>query len=207
MQKFKRYKDNLYKQKRRYLFLLLISLIGMFIGIIYFFYLSKANKEIVFEQLRNVFKMIEENTIDYNSSLFNGICSNLITCFLVWVLGVSIVGIPFILLFLFYKAFVIGLSISSIISCYGIKGIFGAILYIFPHKILFLVVDILLVFYAVGFSVKLIKYLFFKININFKDVFHKYLKILGISCFSLIFLSIYECYIATFILKLFTFLI
>lgn len=206
MKKIKRYKDNLYKQKKRYLFLISIVLIGIVLGMIYFMYLSKSNKALVFDHLNDFFLTIKQNEIDYNSSLFNGLCSNLCMCLLIWILGISIVGIPFILAFLFYKAFVIGLSICSIISCYGFKGIFGAILYVFPHKFLFLIVDVLLVFYAISFSIKLIKYLFFKVNINFKDVFRKYVKILIITMIANFVFSIYECYIVTFILRLFIFL-
>lgn len=206
MKKIKRYKDNLYKQKKRYLFLISIVLIGIVLGMIYFMYLSKSNKALVFDHLNDFFLTIKQNEIDYNSSLFNGLCSNLCMCLLIWILGISIVGIPFILAFLFYKAFVIGLSICSIISCYGFKGILGAILYVFPHKFLFLIVDVLLVFYAISFSIKLIKYLFFKVNINFKDVFRKYVKILIITMIANFVFSIYECYIVTFILRLFIFL-
>lgn len=207
MKKIKRYKDNLYRQKRRYLFLFLVVLIGVISGIIYFLYLSKDNKTLVFEHLKDLFATIKSNKVDYNTSLFNGLCSNLLSCVLVWVFGVSIVGIPFVLAFLFYKAFVIGLSMASIVSCYGFKGILGAILYVFPHKILFMIIDILLVFYAVSFSIKLIRYLFFKVNVNFKEVFRKYLKILLISIVAMILISVYECYIVTFILRLFTLLI
>lgn len=205
MKKIKRYKDNLYKQKKRYLFLLIITIIGIILGMIYFLYLSKSNKTLVFDHLNDFFLTIKENKINYNSSLFNGLCTNLSMCLLIWILGISIVGIPFILAFLFYKAFVIGLSVCSIVSCYGIKGILGAILYVFPHKFLFLIVDILLVFYAISFSTKLIKYLFFKININFKEVFRKYVKILIISLIANLVFSIYECYVVVFILRLFTF--
>lgn len=205
MKKIKRYKDNLYKQKKRYLFLFFITLIGIALGMVYYIYLSKSNKALVSEHLQDFFAIIKDNKIDYNNSLFNGLCSNLLMCLLIWILGISIVGIPFVLTFLFYKSFVVGLSVCSIISCYGLKGLLGAILYVFPHKFLFLIVDILLVFYAISFSIKLIKYLFFKININFKEVFRKYVKILAISLIANFIFTIYECYIATFILNLFTF--
>lgn len=201
MRKIKAYKDKLYRQKKRYLFLSSIVVVGLITGVVYFLYLSNDNQKLIFAHLETLFETIKNNKIDYSTSIINGIISNLLNCSIIWLLGISIIGIPIVIFILFYHAFVVGLTISSIIGCYKLKGVLVAIIYVFPHKILFLTINVLLVFYSISFSIKLIRYLFFKVNINFKDSFRKYLKILAISLSLFVFLSLYECFVVPFFLK------
>ncbi len=204
----KRTKNNIIKQKKLYLFLIGLVIVGVIAGILFWFVINNEDKLLVTKNLNNFFECIKKgNAINYWGSLFNSLVTGLIYIVLIWLLGISIVGLPIILIIITIKSFIVGFSISSIIASYGLKGILGAFVYTFPHQIIFLLLLILLGFYASSFCFKLFKYLFLKQSINFKDAMRKYFKILLISLIIVLITSLYETFIATYFIKLFTLLI
>lgn len=204
----KKTKNSILKQKKLYLFLIGLMVTGLIAGILFWFVISKEDKLLVTKKLTNFFSCIKEgNSINYGASLLNSVVTSLIYVILIWLLGISIIGLPIILVMMATKSFIVGFSIAGIISSYGLKGIVGAFVYVFPHQIVFLLLLILLGFYASAFCIKLFKYLFLKQMINFKEAMRKYLKILGISCLSVLVISLFETFISTYFIKLFTLLI
>lgn len=198
-------KDKLLLQKRKYLFLLIIMLIGFISGILFLFFISKEDTSLLSKELNTFFSNIKNNELNFTNTLINSISSNMLSLVIIWLLGISIIGIPFILFFLFFKSFVLGFSIISILSNYGFKGILLSISYIFPHQLIYLIIWLLLTYYAFSFSIKLVKILFFKKNINIREYFLKYLKIGGISLVTLIICSLFETYITPHFINLFIF--
>lgn len=200
-------KNSIVNQKKRYVLLIVLTIIGIITGIIFTTILSKIDQNLVNNQLTNFFEQMKSGKINYTNGIINSITSNLLYCFGVWLLGISIIGLPVIIFLLFMKGFITGFSIGSIISLYHWKGIVGAITYIFPHHILSLLLSIVLSFYAISFSSKLFSSLFLKKEINFKEVMHRYLKVLLICSIGFLICSIFEIYVSPFLIRLFTYII
>lgn len=198
-------KDKLLSQKKKYFFLIIIMLAGILSGIVFLFFIGKDDKTLLMKEINTFFTNIKENNLNVVNTLINSITSNLLSISLIWLLGISIIGIPFIIFFLFFKSFVFSFSISSIIAKYGFKGILLALSYIFPHQLIYLVIWLLLSFYALSFSFKLIRLLFFKKNINIRECFLKYLKIGCICIITSIICSLFETYISPHFINLFIF--
>lgn len=204
----KRTKNNIMKQKKLYLFLIGLVLVGVIAGILFWFIISASDKQLVMDNLNNFFECIKKgDEINYWGSFFNSLITGFIYVILIWLLGISIVGLPIILIIMAIKSFIVGFSISSIIATYGFKGTLGAFIYVFPHQIIFLLLLILLGFYSSSFCFKLFKYLFLKQSINFKNAMHKYFKILILSLVMIFLISLFETFISTYFIKLFTLLI
>lgn len=201
-------KNSILRQKKFYVTLMTLMIIGFTAGIIYVFFLKGNDKSLVTNNVSNFFNLVKtSNGVNYSKSLFNSIGINLGYCLLIWLLGISIIGFPIILGVLIFKSFVLGFSIAGIILNYGFKGVLGAILYVFPHQIIMLCVFLLLSFYSLSFCYKLFQNLFLKKNIIFKYGMQKYTKILIISIIVVIINSIYEVFISTYFIKLFTLII
>jgi len=198
-------KDKLVGQKRLYIALIIILLIGILLGFIYPWFLSLDNKELLTTSIESFFNNVQNENIDYGIGLSNSFLSNLSYLLGIWFLGISIIGLPVIGLLLMLKGFFFGFSFSSIISIYQFKGVIGAITYVFPSQVISLVTTVLLTFYATSFSFKLFRYLFLKENLNFKPIMNKYLKILGICFLSFCIVSLMDVYLQPIIMKLFTF--
>ena len=148
-----RLKNSIRNQKKIYLIIIGLAVISLIVGILFLFMLSKENISYIQKNIGEYFSNIgSENSTDL---FLNTFLSNLIYVFVIWVLGLSVVGL------LLFKFFTFGLSISSIISTYGFSGIIKLFINIFPHELLFLITLILVSFYGISFCIKLFNYLFF----------------------------------------------
>ena len=201
-------KNSIIKQKKLYRIIITLMIFGIISGILFIFFISKESKTKALVSIKNFFDLMNTSTgINYGKSLLNTLVNNIGYVLLIWLLGISIIGLPITIVLAFMKSFIVGFSISSIISCYKTKGILGAFLYVFPHQIIILFIYLLLSFYSISFSIKLFKSLFLKQTINFRVVMQKYIKILLISLIGIIIVSLYEVFISTYFIKLFTMLL
>ena len=186
--------------KNKLLFrILIITTISILIGIFYTAILSKTDKDLLEKSLKTFFKDL--NKLDYLKAFIKCLSSNLFYIILLWLLGISIIGIPFIIIILILKSFILGFSISSILYIYKLKGILICLIYIIPLSINLFII-IYLSYYSINFSKKLNGLLFSKKNINFNYIMKRYFKILLFSIIGILISSILEIYIIPYFLKL-----
>ena len=198
MKKIRFISKNSNNQKKLYLLLIGLAILAILIGCYFIFIISKDNKEFIKDNLISYF----DNTNSSMELFFKTLFNYFIYIIIIWILGISIIGIPIVLFMYLFKSFILGFSISSIIYSFGLKGSLISLIDIFPHKILFLIILLLMTFYSLSFSIKLIKYLFLKKPINFKEAFNKYFRVLIISLSATIFVALYEVFIETLLIKL-----
>ena len=196
----------LQKNKYKYIFLITIIIIGLISGITFSNIISYEDHQEISEILQNYFQNIKNNeNINYLNNFLNILKVNFLYLILIWIFGLSIIGIilnPFIL---YLKSFIVGFSLGIIISIYGFLGILGGILYIFPHLLINLLVYCLMSFYGIKLSIKIFKALFQKKQFNFNILMKKYLKILSFTSIILLISTIYETFLADLVMKIFTF--
>lgn len=185
-------------QKKLYLLLIGLAVISFIVGCLFIFVISKENNSFIKENLTNYFSNIKPSFSLFFKTLFN----YFIYVIIIWILGISIIGIPIIIFMYLFKSFLLGFSLSSIMNSFGFKGILISLFDLFPHKISFLIVLLLVTFYSISFSIKLIKHLFFKKPINFRESMNKYFKILIISLSCSLIISIYEVFISLYLINL-----
>ena len=169
--------NKLEEQKKIYIFLIIIMLIGLIGGIIYAVILNKSDHNLVTTSLDSFFTSIKNNDIDYKNALINSLIGNIAFVTFIFLLGISIIGIPLIIMSLAISSFIFGFSLSSIIYTYHLNGILRAITYLFPHQIITLLMSLFLGFYALYFGIKLFKYLFRGVDINLRSSMKRYLQV------------------------------
>lgn len=196
------------KYKYKYLFLITICILGFISGIIFSNILSYSDFKDVSSIIKDYFLNLKDNVdINYLSNFINYLSVNSLYLILLFIFGLSIIGIvlnPFIL---YFKSMVLGFSVGVIIAIYGFAGIPLAIFYIFPHQILNMIIYILMSFYGMNLAIRLFKSLFLRKSSNYTEFMRKYLKVLGLSFIVLIISALYETFLADLVMKLFTFLI
>lgn len=196
-------KKSITNQKKKYLFLSVIMLVGIISGILFIFFISKEDKSLVKQELEIFFSNIQNKELNYLSSFINSILSNFLYLFFIWLLGISIIGIPVVIFLLFFKGFIFGFSFSSIIINYGIRGVFLSIVYQFPHNLLSLIIFLLMGFYAINFSIRLFRVLFLKENINLTLYFKRYNQIALFCIIGIFISSLLEVFLAPFLMNFF----
>ena len=195
--------SNIDSQKKKYIFLLGLVIVGIIFGIVFSLIISKSDKVVVDNNVIDFFSNIKNNNINYSGALKESLLSNILYLSITWLLGMSIIGLPIVIFILFMRGFILGFSIGSIIRIYKFKGTLAAFLYIFPHNIIMIIISILLSFYAINFSLKLFRFLFFHNNINFKSVMGKYFKTMIFCLIGYVICSLIEVFISPYILNIF----
>ena len=201
MNLFDKMRKKLKINKNGILFLLGIAAIGFISGVIFITIISKSDQALVKEYINDYFNNI--NKINYLDVFKNTFLESLSFIIIVWLLGMSVIGIPINVFYYFIKSFIIGFSISSFILTYKIKGCLYAFLYIVPHNIINLIIYTILIYFTINFSLTLIYAIFKKKNINFKIIMNKYVNILFLSLGLILITSIYETFVVPNLIKLF----
>lgn len=188
------------KQNKLLLLLTILITISIILGILFPAILSQEDKKLIQTSITNFLTAINHNNIDTISSLFSSLTNNLLVTIVTWILGLSLIGIPIIIVIVFFKGFITGFSISSILITKGIKGTITAIIYTIPN-LLNLGVTLLLGYYAISFSIVIYKSIFKKEAKNYRPIIKRYIKIGIFFLIIEIIISITEVYIIPPILR------
>lgn len=188
-------KRNIHINKNLFIFLLVIVIVGIVAGSIFSTIIDSNDKKMVLEYLNSFFNNAKDGKLNYDISIVNTLVFTVGFAIIIWVLGISIIGFFVVIFMLFMKGFIIGFSISSIIANFGFKGILLAVVYVFPHHAINILVFMLLTAYALIISYKLIKSITSKKPLDLKHIMHRYVIVLGISIVFLAVTSLYEVYV------------
>ena len=207
MKLFKLINDEEMKNKKIFIFITILLIIGFIAGTLYITILSNTDKELIKDTITNYFTQIKESKVNYNDQFYNSIISNVIYIVGIWLLGISIIGLPIIVCLVFYKSFIMGFSITSIIYNYKVKGILLSFTYSFPYQILNVIIISFISLYAIKVSLSIVKMMVSKKQINFKKLIKKYSVVLVICLFLSVISSLIEGYVTPNFIKLFSSLI
>lgn len=182
------------KTKKLFILVFAITLLCFLAGMLLISMLSKSNKELIINSLNNFYTSLKENIISSTNLLYKTMTSNLILNIIIWVLGISIIGIPIVIFILGFKSLSLGFTISSLIYTYKFNGLLKAIIYLIPNIINIFIVFVL-VYYSISFSINLFNYLFRKIEFNKRVIVKRYLKLLIVAILLSILTSVTESFI------------
>lgn len=203
MKQVKNVKNKLYEQKKIYLSIIITITLGIVCGIVYNLILSKSDHTLITNQLNSFFDAIKKNDINYIPMLINSLIGNLSLVILIWLLGISIIGLPLIYILCFGKGFLLSFSIISILNTYKFKGIILAVCYLIPGPIVLLLYLIFLGFSSAFFSKKIFNYLFLKQDISLRHSMKRYLQVLLVSVVVAGCCSLFDTFFMPNFLKLF----
>lgn len=187
--------------KKLMIFLIILMLVGIISGSLLVCIINNSDKLLVKEYLVNFLENTKNNNIDYMMAIKSNLSSALIYNVGIWLLGMSVIGLPLIIIMYFSKAFILGFSIGSIIYTYGFKGILFSLIYTFPGQIVNLLNLTFLMVYAISFFTRLFEAIFHKKTINFKVMMNKYLIVLGITLIISILVTLYDTYLIPLLIK------
>ncbi len=139
--------------------LLIISIV---FGIVYYLLLGENKKNDILLDIENL-----NNILIYNK--FN--IKYIIIIFIIYTLSISVIGVPFILFYLFFEGFSIGFLIIPIITNNGLLGLIYYFIYLILFKIILLSILIYLSYLSITNTFKLINTLINSSNESFIKTF------------------------------------
>ena len=189
------------KERKKIIFLIVLALIGITMGSIFTTMLSQNDKVLAQTYIKDFITNINNNKLNYLDSFKSAFMSNVILILTIWILGISIIGIPVNIFIYFVKTFVIGFSLSAFILTYNVKGCLLGLIYIFPHHIINIAIYILLLMFSLNFSLKILKSLKSKKQMSLRLTFNRYIVILVFTLIVTLLTTLTEVFATPFIIK------
>lgn len=195
-------KKDIYSKKIVIIIVFIIFFIGLLFGSLYITILNNDNKKEILDSVSNYITSYKTITFSSKLEIFrSSLINNFIYFIIMWSLGLSIIGIPVILIMIFFKSFVFGFSIGGLFACYKTKGLLLILVYIIPNLIL-LILNLLLGIYSINLSIKLLTNALTKKTLNFGSFMGKYFFLLMIIILIIILSSLVEAFISPIFYKM-----
>lgn len=186
--------------KKTFLFLAILSIIGIITGALFMTILSSADKETINKSLTEYINNIGNIKLDLKNFMNNFII-NIMYALIIWILGISIIGLPIVIIVIFFKSFLLSFSISSFIINFKLKGLAYGFTYLFPHAIINFLTYMFLGVYSIKLSLNFVSAIINKKNINMQSIMIKYFKILLISLTIVFVSTLFETFIMPYCLN------
>lgn len=181
--------------RKLFLFLFVLFIVGLLAGSLFTIILNESDQSLVKNSLSNFMTSVSKHQLNIEQTLLPSLFSQIIYVLAVWLLGISILGLPIVLILYFSKAFTLGFSIGSLLFHYQSKGILLSFGYIFPHQIINFFLYTILTIYSLSLSLKLFDALFHKKRLDFRFILNKYLFILILTLLGIIITCLLEMFV------------
>ncbi|MHB1419090.1 MAG: stage II sporulation protein M [Bacillota bacterium] len=140
-----------------YLFIAIVLVVGISTGAMSVRALSPEQQKELITYLNSSLLSIDK--VNVNSGLLarDAIYGNLEVLFLVWFLGLTVVGMPLILAIVFFRGFVLGFTVGFLVQQKLLQGVMMALLSVLPQNLLNIPALAIAGVSAISFSMCLIK--------------------------------------------------
>lgn len=142
---------------RTYFFLLVSFVIGIAAGAFTVNGLSSIQKDELSNYFEGFMQLLGNQKVDNGELLTIALRDNFKLVLTIWVLGVMIIGIPFIFILVGIRGFITGFSSGFIIQTLGLKGVLFTALALYPTEIIIVPCIIALGVNGINFSMNIIK--------------------------------------------------
>lgn len=146
-----------------YLFVVVLFLMGVIFGAVIVNSLSFTQKEDLFYYLSQFFGQAAKGEVNAARDLFlQSFFHNSKFIGLIWILGISIIGLPIILIMLFIKGVTVGFTVGFLVNQMGWNGFLLSFVSILPQNLIIIPVFIIMAALSVMFSLRMIRNQFMK---------------------------------------------
>ena len=200
---FSNIKKILFPHHKINIFIITVLFLGIISGAIFSNIIDINNKNLVIDKINLFITNINTNNINTFSAFKNSIIINISYITIIWILGLTIIGIPFNVFLLYLKSFIFSFSISSFIITFGYIGITISTLYLLFGQLLNIITILIITIYSIMFTKNLLKTIIKnKTNNDITKFFKTYLIILLFTIIISIISSISEVFIFPTLIKL-----
>lgn len=189
-----------FKKNKTMTLLVIMTVVIFIIGLLLPSIINNNIEKEINNNLNSFIQAIKNSKLNYISLFKDMITNKLLLIVIIILLGVSVVGIPMIILLYASKVLIGGLELSFLIQNIRSYNLLFIIVYLLP-KLFELLLLGLLIYYALNFSIFMIRILFINKQINVSKITFKYIKICIIITILSIFINLSEYFLYTKVLK------
>ncbi|WP_018131889.1 stage II sporulation protein M [Effusibacillus pohliae] len=195
-----------YAQEHAKLFVytIILFIVGVIFGAIVVNALADGQKADLFNYLKGFFGLVNDNHIPNAAYVtWHSVATNLKMLGLIWILGLSIIGLPLIVVLVFLKGFMIGFTIGFLVDAFKSKGLLFAVLAVLPQNLIIVPCLIIAGVAGIAFSLMLLRSRFSQ-NMPLYPRFLSYTALILMLGGCLVIASFVEGYISPFLMKMIT---
>ncbi|GGJ79833.1 stage II sporulation protein M [Anoxybacillus voinovskiensis] len=146
-----------------YLFTIVLFLMGVIFGAIVVNSLNLSQKQDLYYYLTQFFGQVAKGQFASEYDMFQqSYFHNLQYIGFMWVLGISIIGLPLILVLLFLKGVVVGFTVGFLVNQMGWQGFLLSFVSVMPQNVIVIPAFIMMGTIALSFSLKMVRNQFMK---------------------------------------------
>lgn len=186
-----------------YLFTTILFLIGVMFGAIIVNSLSFSQKDDLYYYLNRFFGQIVNGEFANSTLMFKQSFMHYVKNIgLMWILGLSIIGLPIILILLFLKGVVVGFTVGFLVNQMGWYGFLLSFVSVMPQNFILVPLFIFVGTISISFSLRMIRQQFVKkINDPILPYFFRYTLTMAGILVVVGFASTYEAYVSPSLMK------
>ncbi len=195
--------NHLHEYSSYYIFHTVLLFMGVVFGAILVNSLNVTQKEDLFYFINEFFSQVKQDQmVEAKEIFFHSLSYNVKYTGLMWIMGLTMIGLPLILILLFLKGMIVGFTIGFFVQQMGWKGFFLSVASIVPQNIIILPVFIVVAVVSVSFSLQLTKKLFVKTFYQpFAPMLIRYCLFFGASVLFLCIAAFIEGYFTPYFMK------
>lgn len=179
-----------------FVFLTVLFSISVLFGALVVQALQTSQKNELYLYFNNFITYIEQVPLSPNMILWESLSQNLKHLGLLWILGLSVIGLPVIIVLVFVKGLSLGFTVAFLFDQYGGKGLQLAIASVLPQNIILVPVTIFVGVAGIVFSIQLIQNRILQPGDSLFGKFIQYIIIIVVSILFVLLASMYEAYLA-----------
>ncbi|MEC2496948.1 stage II sporulation protein M [Bacillus cereus] len=146
-----------------YIFNAVLLLMGVIFGAILVNSLQINQKQDLSFYLQRFFGQVSKGEFAIAVEIFREIYfSQLKYIGFIWILGISIIGLPLIFILLFVKGVVVGFTVGFLVSQHGWNGLLLAFVSVLPQNLIIIPVFLVMTTIAASFSLRMIRHQFIR---------------------------------------------
>lgn len=149
--------EHIAKNRNAYLFLLMAFILGVSAGAFTVNGLSTMQRDELSNYFQGFLQLLNNQNLESSELFSTALLENLKLVGILWILGVTIIGIPFIFIILGVKGFITGFSSGFIVNVLGLKGVLFTIFALLPKEIIIVPCLITIGVNGINFSLRIAK--------------------------------------------------
>lgn len=186
-----------------YTFTIILLMMGVIFGAVVVNSLALSEKQDLYIYLNQFFGQVSEGQFASSEAMLGQSFTHYLKYIgLMWILGLSIIGLPIILILLFLKGVVVGFTVGFLVNQMEWQGLFLSFVSILPQNLILVPAFIVVSTVSVSFSIKMIQQQFIKKKTKpFLPQFFRYSLLLGVVGVILFIVSMFEAYISPLLIR------
>ena len=186
-----------------YLFVVVLFLMGVIFGAVVVNSLTFSQKEDLAYYLSQFFGEVSNGKVAASKDVFaQSLFDNSKFIGMMGILGISIIGLPVILIVLFMKGLVIGFTVGFLVNQMGWNGFLLSFVSVLPQNFIIIPVFIITATVAVSISLKMIRRQFMKkISEPILPLLGRYALVFVVAGLFLVIAALFEAYISPSLMK------